>query len=304
MSQKGDKFVYITYLSNDRDYKGALLLNYNLKKYNHKYELECIILEGVSEKVKNILEKSKIRTHFFCLKNILTEFNVDDSYSECLISKHYYGKYLIFRLTQYDKIIYLDTDLLIKKNIDHLFDYDTTNSIYMTYDVGYYLNDLYFKQNKFNSGVIILKPSFDVFNNCYNALRENKNMICDNSSTDQEIFNLLNETHIINVEYLNFKYNYISVLGDNKDIVKEDVVIIHFILHPKPWNIIDFEENVIDKKIYFTSKIFLSEWLDLYFNMTKELLDNMTCRNVDFSYNKKYVVDKSICHEKTEISFI
>ncbi len=50
-----NKFTFVTYLSNDRDYKGALLLNYNLKKLNHKFNLTCIVLEGVSDKIRNIL---------------------------------------------------------------------------------------------------------------------------------------------------------------------------------------------------------------------------------------------------------
>jgi lipopolysaccharide biosynthesis glycosyltransferase len=297
-----NNFVYITYLSNDRDYKGVLLLHFNLKKYNHKYNLECIILEGVSTKVKSILEKSNIKTHFFCFKNILSEFNINEHYSKHLISKHYYGKYLIFRLTQYTKIVYLDTDLLIKKNIDELFDYDTSETMYMTYDLAINSGNLYFKKKQFNSGVIVLEPSIHTYTNLYTGLCNYEQNILGQEATDQTIMNYLNENGAINVKHLPFKYNYVSCLGETEKALVTDIVIVHFILQPKPWNIVDFDENVLVMNIYSNSKSFFSEWLELYFTMVKDLLEQMTSRNVFLSFDKKYLVDYSSADsEKTEI---
>jgi hypothetical protein len=157
--------------------------NYNLKKLNHKHNLTCIVLEGVSEKVKNILKKSDMRLHEYNLKNLLKQFNMSDDYCNYLVNKHYYGKYLIFNLMEYDKIIYLDTDLLIRENIDHLFEFDTENVIYMTYDIGENNNNLFFRDYEFNSGVIILKPSIITYNKCYNELSTFENNINEISTT-------------------------------------------------------------------------------------------------------------------------
>jgi lipopolysaccharide biosynthesis glycosyltransferase len=300
--QNAHNFVYITYLSNDRDYKGVLLLNYNLKKYNHKYNLECIILEGVSSKVKKILEKSNIKIHFFCLKDILLEFNINDDYSNYLINKHYYGKYLIFRLTQYTKIVYLDTDLLIKKNIDELFDYDTSETMYMTYDLAINSGNLYFKKKQFNSGVIVLEPNIHTYTNLYRGLCNYKKNILNQDATDQTIMNYLNENGTINVGYLHFKYNYLSNLGETEKALVTDIGIVHFILQPKPWNIVDFDENVLQMNIYSNVKPFFLEWLELYFSMVKDLLEKMTSRNVFILFDKKYLVNYSSADiEKTEI---
>lgn len=286
------KFAYITYLSNDRDYKGALLLNYNLKKYNHRYRLGCIVLEGVSDKIKNILKHNGILLHYFSLKDTLKEFNTDDTYSDFLINKHYYGKYLIFKLVEYEKIVYLDTDLLIKKNIDNLFEYNTEKNIYMTYDMAINNNNLYFKRQMFNSGVIVLSSNIETYMNCYRTLVEENKKILSQDATDQTIFNLMNKRNVISIEYLNFKYNYLSCLPSIKDIVESDIAIVHFILQPKPWNIVDFD-IVQNSKIYSDPKIFFSEWLDLYFSMTKELLENMTSYNRYHKFNKKYIVNES-----------
>jgi len=297
--EESSKYIYVTYMSNDRDYKGVLLLNYNLKKYNHKYNLACIILEGVSNNVRNILKKSNIHVHEYCLKEILSQFNIKDDYSDYLLNKHYYGKYIIFNLLNYKKIIYLDSDLLIRENIDHLFNYDTTNKIYITYDVFFRSQNksIIFKKNQFNSGVIILEPSNKIYNILYEKISDFIGKK-DELITDQTIFNLLNEQSYIIINYLDFKYNFISVLGNNEYIIKnENPAIVHFILHPKPWNIIDLDENILQLKIYSNPKKYFLEWIDLYFDMVKKILNNMTECNIFLDFKDVFLVENSYNNE-------
>jgi lipopolysaccharide biosynthesis glycosyltransferase len=265
-------YSYVTYISNDRDYKGVLLLNYNLKKYNHKYNLSCIVLENVSQKVKNILTKSNILLHDFNLESILNEFGIVGDYSSYLINKHYYGKFLIFKL-QYDKIVFLDSDVLIKQNIDNLFLYDTNNKMYMTYDIGISAygktNLVFFKTHMFNSGVIITEPCVENYNKCYTILKTYENHIND-LGTDQTIFNFLCANNDIQVEILSFKYNYITAFGNTlieNNIIDSEPIILHFILQPKPWNFIDNDENVINSQFYNNAKQYFYEWINLYVEM-------------------------------------
>lgn len=289
-----NNYIYVTYLSNDRDYKGVLLLNYIFKKYKSNYRLSCIVLEGVSNKIKELFKKSDIILHEFILKDVLSEFNMNEDYCNYLINKHYYGKFLIFKLLQYEKIIYIDTDLLIKENIDYLFSYDTENKIYMTYDVGYNFNNnsnnLVFRTQLFNSGVIILQPSIDIYNKCYSCLSEFENNIQEHY-TDQTVLNLLNKNNEINVVHLNYKYNYVAMLGDSRNIINDEPIVIHFILYPKPWQIVDFDENLINLKIYSNTKIYFYEWIDLYFEMVKELLNEITKFDTYLIFDKIYLDD-------------
>jgi lipopolysaccharide biosynthesis glycosyltransferase len=302
MSQENN--IYVTYLSNDRDYKGVLLLNYNLKKYNHNFNLSCIVLENVSSKVKNILFKSNIILHEFILKDILADFKIYNDFCNHIINNHYYGKFLIFKLTNYDKIIYLDTDLLIKQNIDHLFSYDFNNRIYMTYDVSTNDNSaLLFKKHMFNSGVILTKPSLEIYNHCYSTMKLYENKISD-LGTDQTILNLLNQQNIINVCYLDFKYNYLSTFGDiytKNLIIKDEPIIIHFILNPKPWQIIDFDESVLDMYLYSNSKIFVEQWINLYYEMVNQLVYKLNSKMCYKEFNDIFLVDKN---SKEQVSFL
>lgn len=287
--------IYVTYLSNDRDYKGVLLLNYNLKKYNHNYKLSCIVLENVSSKVKNILTKSNIFLHEFVLKDILMEFNICNDFSNHIINQHYYGKFLIFKLTNYDKIIYLDTDLLIKQNIDHLFSYDFNDKIYMTYDVSTCNHSLLFKKHMFNSGVILTKPSLKIYNDCYSTMKLYENNL-NELGTDQTILNLLNKQNKIFVSYLDFKYNYICAFGDIYKqilVIKDEPVIIHFILQPKPWQIIDFDEYVLNTYLYSNSKIFMEQWITLYFEMVNQLVYNLYSKMCYMEFTDLFLVDEN-----------
>ena len=55
-----NKYIYVSYMSNDRDLRGVLVLSYNLKKVNSNYNLGCIVLENVSEKARNTLRKHNV----------------------------------------------------------------------------------------------------------------------------------------------------------------------------------------------------------------------------------------------------
>lgn len=282
-----NNYIYMTYLSNDRDYKGVLLLNYCLQKYQHKYNLHCIILEGVSIKVKNILAKFNIFLHEYNLNNILNDFHITNDYKDYLLNKHYYGKFIIFKLIQYDKIIYLDSDLLIKENIDHLFRYDTTeNKIYMTYDVLMNNKNIMVHKDKFNSGVIILKPSMEIYNTCYQSLYKYE-IMKNKLSSDQTILEKLNNENQIRVMYLQFKYNYISLLTTT-NIIEENPVIIHFILTPKPWQLLDLEDNVVNICRHSNAEKYFNEWIHLYFELIHKEFDKINQHKLYFTYDKIY----------------
>jgi len=194
--------------------------------------------------------------------------------------------------------------LLIKQNIDHLFSYDFNNRIYMTYDVSTNDNsELLFKKHMFNSGVILTKPSLEIYNNCYSTMKLYENKIND-LGTDQTILNLLNQQNIINVCYLDFKYNYLSIFGDTYTknlIIKDEPIIIHFILNPKPWQIIDFDESVLDMYLYSNSKIFVEQWINLYYEMVNQLVYKLNSKMCYKEFNDIFLVDKN---SKEQVSFL
>lgn len=291
--------IYITYISNDRDYKGVILLNYMLKKYNSKYKLGCIVLENVSNDIKTKLKLLGILLYEYNLSDILKKYEIVGDYNSFLVNKHYYGKFLIFSLVEHKKIVYLDTDLLIKENIDNLFHYDVDNKLYMTYDILTDLdNNIKIYKNKFNSGVIVTETSQQICDYCYNELKKYENNIQELTS-DQAILNKLNEKKIINVKYLDFRYNYIPIISN---VFKKDPnpIIIHFILRPKPWDFVDLHNTIISDKIYSNPIKYFNEWIIIYNELIIEYM-HQSHANIYKQFNKMFLIDDGTMEEITEL---
>jgi lipopolysaccharide biosynthesis glycosyltransferase len=294
-----NNYIFLTYLSNDRDYKGALAINYMLKKYNSDYKLACIVLENVSEKVINILQQSNIVLYKYSLIDTLKIFNYDETFMNYIINKHYYGKFFMYDLTIYDKIIYLDTDLLIKTNIDNLFLNDCSeNKCYMTYDTecNSENNDILLRNYTFNSGVVIFQPNKET---CYKFYIYLKNIYENNINslkTDQDIFEIMNNNKSINVQHLEYKYNCPSMASTyfTKNNFLEDLIIIHFTLSPKPWNFIDFTDNVGINKYYADFKEHLIEWCKIYNEMVLDNAINSFNNDIFINLRHTYLIDTSL----------
>ena len=269
--------AYVSYMANDRDIKGVLLLNYNLKKIGTKYKYYVIIIEGVSNVVRNILKINNISIIDIHFREVLLKYINDDDLINDIIAKHYYGKYLIFSLTQFDKIVYLDTDLLLMDNIDHLIELETEEknccpTIYMVYDMMVSFRDdkklLVFVNNEFNSGVIIYKPSAKFADLLFSELtslgRDGFKLLY----TDQDIFNNLYKNGRLNIVPLHPKYNISPYLVN--DLIKgnyiDKPVIVHYMLKPKPWDLLD---NSIEPVLMVnaTALHLYKLWINLYFEM-------------------------------------
>ena len=112
---------YITYISNGRDYKAVLNLAFNLTKVRSKFPLYCICLEDVSESIIDVLQSRGISVVKFNLRSKLEEINMNIEQIKFIKDKHLFGKFAMFNIPECEKFVYLDTDVLILQNIDHLF---------------------------------------------------------------------------------------------------------------------------------------------------------------------------------------
>jgi lipopolysaccharide biosynthesis glycosyltransferase len=166
-----------------------------------------------------------------------------------------------------DKVLYLDGDVIIQKDLGDLFEINIDDYYAgVVKDIGWIDNDFNIK-NYFNSGVMLLNLKMMRGNDASTALmnirRSTDNLTC----IDQDCFNIyfgqkvkllpliynyfygfiLKRREEYTVDYINkcFGTNYSSL-----DNIKKDSCIIHLVGWEKPW-------------IYFNS-VFASEW-DEYF---------------------------------------
>ena len=147
-------------------------------------------------------------------------------------------------LHKYDKVIYLDCDLIINRNLSDLYKTDISEYVLgviineiSTFAMQKYLKDsLNFSINKyFNSGVLLLNiknfEKEDIKNKCFEILKTAKRLTCP----DQDILNLACEDKCL---YLDPKWNFQCAPNNFtlQDKYMSDKYIIHYTSNFKPWN--------------------------------------------------------------------
>lgn len=163
---KEANYAYVTLLSTDNFLYGTLTLWQSLRDVKSKYPLAVIITEKITAKTKEELTKYDIKYYEFPNLEYPEEtikHMKDNLWPQQLVNTG--SKLNIFRLVNYDKIVYLDSDMLVMKNIDWLFErphgsavmdlgpvYDKYSEL-LKFNLG---RDYYFG---FNSGLLVIEPS-------------------------------------------------------------------------------------------------------------------------------------------------
>jgi hypothetical protein len=138
-----------------------------------------------------------------------------------------------YKLTEYEKICVLDSDLIIMKNIDELFELNAPAGLYLdAKDIN--ANELHIRSKKsildkitkVNGGVLIFEPDLKMFEK---ALKTIKFIIEKDCKYQNEIlFSLMNNNTLHN---LPLKYNVLNGYTAKLkkfNLKKEDVFIFHY----------------------------------------------------------------------------
>lgn len=230
------KKSYITILANDNYLKGVLVLNESLKKVKSKYPLTVFTGKNLSKKSKNILKKYKIniieQSRDLKIPETLLKNNNNNGYDYW---NNTFLKLFIFDLEQFEKLVFLDCDMLVLANIDELF-----NKPHMSYVP----TEQFFDGGMgLNSGTMVIEPKYGYCS----KMEELLNSQIFNSTTyygDQTIINEYfkniekkEELHL--KDGYNAQFGYIPKLIEifNYSLSKGDYIlkIIHFVGKKKPW---------------------------------------------------------------------
>ena len=300
---------YVCVLSTNNYLDGVLLLNENLKSLDSKYELLCIVNEEITEETLSYLKFFNIE---YKIMNKI-DYKCED---KRFTWKYTFDKLNIFNLTEYEKIVYIDTDMLITENIDHLFDYPAFTAA---------SNEPFIKDelSKFNSGVLVVEPDIEDYNNLiYIAKLFDKNEL--NNIGDQDVLNFyFKRANILPKEYNVMRHVDGGQLKKYYDILIQRYIdkypiemydtyvdkpkIIHYISHPKPFNVTkpyddeyyylykEYLDRIrIKKHIYQTTKSKITTFI-MYLNKNNNIencllsLKNQTYQNIEIvliTYNK------------------
>ncbi|KAI3852316.1 hypothetical protein MKX03_018961 [Papaver bracteatum] len=158
--------AYVTVLHSSEAYVcGAISLAQSIIQTNSTKDMVILVDESITLKSRQELEfagwKIKLidRIHSpHARKNAYNEWN--------------YSKLRIWQLTEYDKLIFIDSDLILLKNIDDFFAYPQLSA------VG---ND----RVRFNSGIMLIEPSKCMFE----SLMEKRHTVFSYNGGDQGFLN-------------------------------------------------------------------------------------------------------------------
>lgn len=229
------------------------------KKYNSKYIVNIITVD-VTEENKYILKKFidenlkkdvEIKTIMKNNNYIGINNNVKTYVTQAALFKFDIPNLFL----EYDKILYLDSDIIILDDLEKLFKIDICN--YYAAAVKDYIATNILKQhelintnNYFNSGVLLLNLKLLRNDNVKQKLLDYK-INGYNIFVDQDAFNYCFNDK---VKFIDLKYNYMitNEIYDNSVLqnfyncnVNDNVVVLH-ITHHKPW-----DNTVEDKKYYY-----------------------------------------------------
>lgn len=217
-------FAWVTLATNDSYSLGALVLAHSLRRVNTAHQLVVLITPGVTEAMKTQLSA------VFNVVKLVDVLDSGDADNLALLSRPELGvtftKLHCWKLTEFDKCVFLDADTLVLQNSDELFEREELSA---APDAGW--------PDCFNSGVFVFQPSAATFK----ALIEFALIHGSFDGGDQGLLNLFFSDWATKdiKKHLPFVYNMCSTatysyLPAFKQF-GQGLKIVHFIGAAKPW---------------------------------------------------------------------
>ncbi|PVF98055.1 nucleotide-diphospho-sugar transferase [Serendipita vermifera] len=118
--------TYVTLLTTLSYLAGTLVLNHSLQTVGSKYPLLVLVTSALPAEGKRILQEAGIQ-----IKEVDTVEVVQSRYNaEATVARlrDVWTKIRAFELEEYDKIVFLDSDMVVRRNMDELFDVPITRN--------------------------------------------------------------------------------------------------------------------------------------------------------------------------------
>lgn len=269
-------FAYVTLLSSDNYFPGTAALVKSLQLTGTKLDIVVLTLPHISWVLKSRLCQLGIIV-------IETDY-IENPYEDLMISarqKYNFSKLRIWQLEQYFKVIFIDSDSIVLKNIDHLFmiEFSGIAAVLNYYSPFSLIN----KPVYFNSGFMLIKTNGKVFKQMVESFQ---NIVALNGG-DQGFLNQF----FTNFTILDQKYNVNKIMFKySKEDFPKEIYVLHFV-RKKPWLdvIKQYERN--GRVMLFDSpddyELLYKEWR--YFNAIVNL------ENIKFSQSPNEYCSSSIC---------
>ncbi|XP_065851882.1 galactinol synthase 2-like [Euphorbia lathyris] len=268
--------AYITFLAGNGDYvKGVVGLAKGLRKVKSKYPLVVAILPDVPEDHRKILISQG------CIVKEIEPVYPPENQTQFAMAYYVinYSKLRIWELVEYRKMIYLDGDIQVFENIDHLFDLqdgflyavmdcfcEQTWSHSNQHKIGYcqqcpdrvkWPQDMSSKPPLyFNAGMFVFEPNLSTYDDLLNTLK----ITPPTPFAEQDFLNMFFKDVYKPIPPI---YNIVFALlwrhPENIDFDK--IKVAHYCAAgSKPWRYTGKEQNMDREDI----KILIKKWWDIY----------------------------------------
>lgn len=233
-------YTYLTVLSTDNYLDGVLVLYESLKLTHTSYPFTVLITGKVSPTTEDKLKQYDLQviktTDNIVLPKEIRERNINANFphwNETL------NKLFMFELTQFDKIIYLDSDMIVLENIDELF-----SKPHMAAVVAGKKHPGHESWSKLNSGIMVIEPKQGSVNELMSVLPvviKKKDYFGDQdilqeyySEWEKDPKLELDEKYNLFFSYVTY---YIQKLGYklHSNDTEKNIAVVHFIGKNKPW---------------------------------------------------------------------
>lgn len=197
--------AYVYYFSDSSKLSEFIVSYESLKATHPKYPVYCMLGEAcINQKFVNFLNSIGVG---FLICDTPCSIATRDSSGSRTSTFDVMGKMDVFLQTQFDKIVCIDTDTYISKNIDELFN-APDGSMATHHD------ELSANGGGCNSGVLVIHPSVSTWNKLYGAIRDGFISNKFEFKNDQDFLNYIydynNNPHL----KLNYMYNLVFRLAN------------------------------------------------------------------------------------------
>ncbi len=213
--------AYATILSSENFTIGVKRLYRDIRKFS-KREVVVFVNDEISESTVSELREFGLtvikENEPVFDEGVISEKQAKDRWNKTLF------KFVIFKEHGFDKLVYLDSDLLIRSNIDDLFDKPEWSAVP---DKKFFPE---YGREGLNAGVMVIAPSIDTYKKLVDLTAETS----ENHRIfgDQDVFNLLLQDWDVSEElHLGEEYNFCFYSNSYCDNPK----VVHFIFENKPW---------------------------------------------------------------------
>lgn len=112
------KKVWTTLITNTKYLSGLLTLEYSLRKHNSKYPLVALYTETFPPEGHEALKQRGITSKEipYLLPSVPKQYANDPRFYDC------WSKLAPYSLTEYDRVVQLDSDMLVLRNMDELME--------------------------------------------------------------------------------------------------------------------------------------------------------------------------------------